>query len=54
MKKHKHFEDDWAEMCLECYKNGEEPKYTDFKALLNEFDDFNGNGYSLYRYVMKH
>lgn len=54
LKKHKHFEDDWAEMCLECYKNGKEPKYTDFKALLNEFDDFNGNAYSLYCYVMNH
>lgn len=54
LKRHRHFEDDWGEVCLECYKNGEAPGYQDFKELLAEFDDFEGKGYSLYKYVMNH
>lgn len=54
LKQHKHFEDAWAEVCLECYKDGEEPSYNDFKMLIDEFEpDFDGNKYSLYKYVVR-
>lgn len=52
LKQHKHFEDAWGEVCLECYKDGEEPSYDDFKMLIEQFDpNFDGNKYSLYKYV---
>lgn len=55
LKAHKGFDNGWAEVCLDCYKNGEEPTYQDFKSLVNQYDDnFPGNIYSLYCYVQKH
>lgn len=52
LKQHKHFEDAWGEVCLECYKDGEEPSYDDFKMLIEQFDsNFDGNKYSLYKYI---
>lgn len=55
LQKHKHFEDGWAEVCLDCYKNGTEPGYSDFKDLVQEFEsDYEGSVRSLYYYVQNH
>lgn len=52
LKQHKHFEDAWLEVCLECYKNGTEPTYGDFKDLVYQFEpDYEGSVRSLYYYV---
>lgn len=55
LRKHKHFEDAWAEVCLDCYKDGTEPGYSDFKDLVQEFaSDYEGSVRSLYYYVQNH
>lgn len=54
LKQHKHLDDTWAEICLDAYKNGEEPTYQDFKELIQSIQPpFEGNIYSLYRYFQK-
>ena len=54
LKVHKNFEDDWAQICLDCYKNEKEPTYDDFKMLVDEIDpDFDGSKYSLYKFICR-
>lgn len=55
LKRHKHFDDAWAEVCLDCYKDGVEPGYSDFKGLVQEFEpDYQGSVRSLYYFVQNH
>ena len=52
---HKSFLDAWADVAIDCYKNGEKPGFQDFKELVKEYDPkFPGSVYSLYYYVEHH
>ena len=55
LKRHPRFENNWNEVIFDCYKNGEEASYDDFKQLVNQTEpDFNGKIRSLWFYIQKH
>lgn len=55
LEKHKKLSENWGYICFDMLKNGEEPEYSDFKRCMEEwYPDFDGNTYSLYKYVMSH
>lgn len=55
LKRHPHFENNWNEVIFDCYKNGEEAGYDDFKQLVYQTEpDFNGKIRSLWFYIQKH